>query len=94
MLRMFFEEIDSDGSGSMQRDELVGVLEVLGLQSVDGAMHAMDGDHDGKVSFSEFLTFMTAQAKLGFDLSALIMDAPLEQEGALVATTPVAHVFV
>ena len=96
ILRMFFEEIDSDRNGSIQREELLGVLQVLGLQSGDDAMEKMDGDRDGNVSFSEFLAFMTAQAKNGFDLSALIMAAPASSEATVAAPTPapVAHVFV
>ena len=63
LLRMFFEEVDADGSGAIQREELGCILHVLGLQDADDAMAQMDTDGNGAVAFEEFLRFMALQVR-------------------------------
>lgn len=55
----FFEEIDDDGSGLLDRDELKKLLEKLGKvvteEVLSTAMQEMDRDDSGQVDLSEFL---------------------------------------
>ena len=56
-----FNEIDSDGSGSIDRDEVREMLTKLGKSSSDAmlekAMSMMDPDGDGLITFDEFRRF-------------------------------------
>jgi CRP-like cAMP-binding protein len=60
-LRRTFDEIDTDGSGAIDQDELRVMLTKLGKSSTDAmlerAMSVMDPDGDGLVTFDEFTRF-------------------------------------
>ena len=60
-LRRLFNEIDTDGSGAIDKDELRAMLIKLGKPSSDAmlerAMAAMDPDGDGEITFDEFKQF-------------------------------------
>ena len=57
-LRTVFLEIDSDGSGTLERDEVAVLAQRLGHKLTDKqltrAMSEMDSDGDGGVDFDEF----------------------------------------
>merc|ERR1712142_1150131 len=55
-----FKRYDVDGSFSLDREELKAVIrEFNGNPAlVDSAMEQLDTDHNGKVSFQEFLTWL------------------------------------
>ena len=57
-LRELFDDIDADGSGSLDRDEILQLAMRLGKRlsatELDGAMKEMDTDGDEEVSFDEF----------------------------------------
>ncbi len=57
-LRRIFEELDEDGSGELDRDEVRSMVTQLGMDAsekdVDAAMSAMDADGGGTVDFEEF----------------------------------------
>merc|ERR550514_346404 len=50
--------MDGDQSGTLDRHEIVTALASLGVSAEDAhaAAEAMDLDHDGQVSYSEFIT--------------------------------------
>jgi Ca2+-binding EF-hand superfamily protein len=58
-VRELFDEIDEDGGGSLDKDELRELLEKLGLEvtdeKVDSVMLEMDADGEGAVELQEFL---------------------------------------
>lgn len=60
-LRRLFNEIDNDGSGAIDKDELRAMLVKLGKPSSDAmlerAIAAMDPDGDGEIDFDEFSKF-------------------------------------
>jgi hypothetical protein len=57
-IRKKFEALDADGSGTLDEDELKGLLAEIGLKLSRGqlrkAMARMDGDESGEVDFAEF----------------------------------------
>jgi hypothetical protein len=57
-IRKKFEALDADGSGTLDEDELKGLLAEIGLKLSRGqlrkAMARMDGDGSGEVDFAEF----------------------------------------
>ena len=57
-LRKLFAEIDEDGSGMLDRDEVYALAENLGATlstaELDAAMAEMDADGSGEVDFEEF----------------------------------------
>lgn len=57
-LEALFAEIDTDSSGSLERNEILQLSKDLGKnwtsKDLDEAMKAMDTDSDGKISLSEF----------------------------------------
>eukprot|EP00753_Platysulcus_tardus_P004988 PLAT12813.1.p1 GENE.PLAT12813.1~~PLAT12813.1.p1 ORF type:complete len:737 (-),score=303.97 PLAT12813.1:332-2383(-) len=61
-IRDAFDACDADGSGEIDRDELVPVLAQLGLEvtaeTMDAIMGVLDADGDGTVSWLEFLSAM------------------------------------
>lgn len=52
-----FKTMDSDGSGTLDREELKRGLEDLGLPDaeIDAMIREVDGDGDGRISLAEFL---------------------------------------
>jgi len=61
-LRDAFKVFDSDGNGSIDRDELKKLMTNLGQHLSDGEVDAMmelvDANNDGEISFEEFKTMM------------------------------------
>merc|ERR1712241_1224411 len=52
-----FDQLDTDKSGDLSRDEIKHALEVLGLQAqfnIDELLKAMDTDANGSISIEEF----------------------------------------
>merc|ERR1719449_519971 len=52
-----FDQLDTDKSGDLSRDEIKHALEVLGLQekfNIDDVLKTMDENSDGVVSIEEF----------------------------------------
>jgi len=52
-----FDQLDTDKSGDLSRDEIKHALEVLGLQdqfNLDKLLEAMDTDANGSISIEEF----------------------------------------
>lgn len=69
-LRRAFDFFDRDGSGAIEKDELEVVLTRLGVASEGGRMHkdvlnrifaTADANHDGKVSFPEFIALFATE---------------------------------
>ncbi|KAJ1450322.1 hypothetical protein M885DRAFT_426587, partial [Pelagophyceae sp. CCMP2097] len=58
-MRLFFKRLDTDGSGQISIDELVGPLIALGLADnmadVDRFMRAVDSDSSGQIDCDEFI---------------------------------------
>ncbi len=58
-VRELFDEIDEDGGGSLDKEEVAELLEKLGLdvtpEKVDSIMFEMDADGQGDVELQEFL---------------------------------------
>jgi len=69
-LRSIFDEIDSDGSGTISTEEVRRAAELLGFP-VEGeawvgkAFDAMDADHDGTVDFEEFAAWWNLEVDEG-----------------------------
>ena len=59
MAELLFSEIDEDGSGTLERDEIDALAKQLGRplssDELDAAMAEMDADGGGDVDFPEFL---------------------------------------
>ncbi|MCZ2523482.1 EF-hand domain-containing protein [Streptomyces sp. HB2AG] len=55
-LQAEFELVDTDGDGTVTRDELGRMLEALGVPptELDSAMDSLDQDRDGRVSLHEY----------------------------------------
>jgi len=57
-----FEKLDKDKSGTIDREEIQAVMDVLGLRAVDkymdGAFRKYDSDGDGHLDFQEFLLLL------------------------------------
>ena len=52
-----FDQLDTDKSGDLSRDEIKHALEVLGLQAnynIDDLLKDMDTDGNGNISIEEF----------------------------------------
>lgn len=98
-LRAMFDELDTDGSGELERDEVAVMATRLGLdisdEALDAAIAEMDGDGNGAVDFEEFARWFRHQAaressvtqdlqrRLNTHLSSLRGDRPALQ-GAVV----------
>ena len=68
-LRKLFAEIDEDGSGLLDRDEVYELAEKLGATlstaELDEAMAEMDEDGSGEVDFDEFAEWFAAAKQRG-----------------------------
>ena len=55
-----FKKKDVDQSGSLERDEFAKLHVEMGGDPVylDSALNALDGDHNGKISFFEFMKWL------------------------------------
>ena len=60
-LKATFDELDSDGSGTIAADELSSALRKLGYnvpaKQCEALLKKVDQDNDGQVSFDEFVAF-------------------------------------
>lgn len=70
-----FNEYDRDQSGTISRDELVGILNDLGSSTeeddIDKMMASVDFDGSGKIDFKEFCLAMAQQADENSQLDSL-----------------------
>jgi calmodulin len=68
--RALFDEIDEDGSGALDRDEIRVLAKRLGKKltnaKLDAAMAEMDADGNGDVDFDEFLSWWKQTGSKGF----------------------------
>ena len=76
-LRQIFDEIDTDGSGHISKDELATALEKGGKdaspEAIEKILAEVDLNKDGEISFSEFETvFNRAPDELPTALSSLV----------------------
>ena len=55
-IRQIWSQVDADGNGTLDRDELYAVLTGMGRENIDmeAAMAEMDEDNSGEVDFDEF----------------------------------------
>jgi calmodulin len=62
-----FKIVDKDGSGSLDRDEVASLSQILGLKlsppELDAAMVQMDADGSGEVDLDEFVAWWVARKK-------------------------------
>jgi len=63
--RAIFNLVDLDGSGDIDMEELVDLMEWMGLNVSESSqmMHEIDADGDGSVTFTEFLMAMSSFTK-------------------------------
>lgn len=63
-LKELFEQIDIDGSGTLDRTEVARMARLLDKpmddDDLDAAMASMDDDHSGEVDFTEFAAWWHA----------------------------------
>jgi len=61
-LEAYFKAADSDGSGSLSKDEVTALFQKLAnppsQEAIDKALDAVDSNDDGKVNYAEFLAMM------------------------------------
>jgi len=61
-LEAYFQSVDSDGSGSLTKDEITEMFGKLSnppnQEAIDKALAEVDADGDGKVNYKEFLAMM------------------------------------
>ena len=78
-LMELFREIDSDGSGSLERDEVAQLSKKLGRLltpvELNEAMMAMDGDGSNSVDMEEFKSWWRGEASKDSSWAALIEEA-------------------
>jgi calcium-dependent protein kinase len=60
-MRNMFLQLDTDGNGSLSRDELIRGAEKLRVtvEEIDTILEECDVDGDGCVNYSEFITAAT-----------------------------------
>ena len=67
-LRQIFDSVDADGSGTLEVQEIVNLCQTLGVSLAPDAINqffnALDSNHDGKISFEEFVAWY----KLGTEI--------------------------
>lgn len=63
-----FQLFDKDGNGMIEAKELADVLNALGQspseEDIDKMMREIDGDRNGTIEFSEFLTMMASKMRV------------------------------
>eukprot|EP01052_Picozoa_sp_SAG31_P030497 SAG31_NODE_3132_length_4639_cov_3.668502_3_plen_394_part_00 len=66
-VRSMFDRIDSDGNGSIDRDEFKLLLAELGLffslEELDDSFDVIDDDGNGEVEYAEFLDFFEGKTR-------------------------------
>lgn len=66
-LRAHFDEIDTNGSGSLDADELLALMGKLGIAmkrtSIVNLMRLVDENHDGTLDWEEFRKVVEAAMK-------------------------------
>ena len=73
MLRIFFDEIDADSSGTVDHEELGGLLQVLGLPEDDDVLATFEQQGED-LTFTKFVSLVEALKKRGFDLGRLLLN--------------------
>ena len=84
ILKRIWKQVDADGSGALDRDEVRQVLILMGRAEdeidLDAAMAEMDCDHSGEVDYKEFETWFF---KRGVDLAATFAAMDIDGDGSL-----------
>ncbi len=84
-LRELFDLVDSDGGGTIDADELGGLMALLGMdsdeQTVAALIEEIDEDGNGEVDFAEFVTVMAKRGG-GGDYTAKELVAAFEVRAA------------
>ena len=62
-LKEIFREVDNDGNGFIESNELRRIMESIGDEAIDkiiadSIISEADTDHDGRVNYSEFAVLM------------------------------------
>ena len=62
-LKEIFREVDNDGNGFIESNELRRIMESIGDEEIDkliadSIISEADTDHDGRVNYSEFAALM------------------------------------
>ncbi|KAL9653146.1 hypothetical protein ABK040_006362 [Willaertia magna] len=75
-LKEIFDLVDTDGGGSIQRDELRTLMYTIGLnpteEQLDAMMLEVDFDHSGDIDFEEFTTVMSKEVEAAYTKEELI----------------------
>lgn len=92
--RALFEEMDEDGSGTLDKDEIRILAKRLGKKltnaKLDAAMAEMDADGNGDVDFDEFLSWWKQTGSKGFlaGLTFSFLKRKKAEETQLLAPEP------
>ena len=84
ILKRIWKQVDVDGSGALDRDEVRQVLILMGRSEdeidLDAAMEEMDDDRSGEVDYQEFETWFVNR---GVDLAATFAAMDVDGDGSL-----------
>ena len=82
-LKKLFNEIDDDGSGLLERDEVRELADNLGVTlstaELDEAMAEMDEDRSGEVDFEEFVSWFAAAKEKGGSKWVTALNSKLDE---------------
>ena len=89
-LRRKFRKLDADGSGALDQDEVMRLIEAMGVslskRQTAAAMVVMDNDGDGEIDFEEFSAwwkeFNSAEKRQSFFSGILSKDEETPEEAA------------
>ena len=66
-MQRYFNRVDQDGSGQLDREETAQLLSLMGVaagsSALEAALYALDPNDDGKVSYAEFKRYWEGDAR-------------------------------